>query len=240
MEGRLKYAIRGAKVFSLELDLPGWTVDEVGPPTIVDTKTLAPGEDARLIVPLLEPTTGDVEITIKARRAHSRNPDDLQINLPTLVADSPKPATVAILPADNVELATRTDQLVGLNPQGVPAGLQLPHRQQPPLVFRAERSPSSYVAGLSVRPQKISVRIGTSAHLEPDRIDVEQRFNYQVLHEPVERLHLVVPGSFGPPKNWQVAIGERRLTPTVVAASDDLSESTRYQLSLGVAAPGAN
>ncbi len=229
----MKYAIRGAKVFSLELDIPGWTVDEVGPPRIVDTKTLAPDEDARLIVPLLEPTSGDVEITIKARRAHSRNPDDIQINLPTLVADSPKPATVVVLPADNVELATRSDQLVGLSPQGIPAGLQLPHRRQPPLIFRAERSPSKYVAGLSVQPQKISVRIETSARIEADHIDVEQRFGYQVLYEPVERLHLVVPSSFGPPKNWQVTIGDRPLTPILVATSDDLVESTRYQVPVG-------
>jgi hypothetical protein len=232
LEARLKYSIRGAKVFSLELDLPGWTVDEVGPPTIVDINTLAPGEDARLIVPLVQPTIGDVALTLKARRPHSSNPDDLEISLPTLVADSPKPATVIVLPADNVELQTRSAQLVGLSPQGMPSGLQLPLRRQPPLVFRAERTAAKYVAALTVQPRRTSVRVTSTAHVGRDRIDVEERFNYQVLYEPIDRLHLVAPASFGPPVNWQLSIADRRLTPQIVAAGNDLAESTRYQVVL--------
>jgi hypothetical protein len=232
LEARLKYSIRGAKVYSVELDLPGWIVEEIGPPTIVDTKTLAPGEDARLIVPLLEPTNGDIELILNARRAHSSNPDDLEINLPALVADSPKPATVAILPADNVELETRSANLVALSPQGIPSGLQLPLRRQPPLVFRAERAGAKYVGGLTVQPRKTAVRVATTAQVKRDRIEVEERFNYQVLYEPIDRLHLVAPASFGPPKNWQVMLGDRRLTPQAVASNEDLTESTRFQIAL--------
>jgi hypothetical protein len=232
LEARLKYSIRGAKVFSLELDLPGWTIDEVGPSTIVDTKALAPGEDARLIVPLLEPTIGDVELTLKARRAHSSNPDDLEINLPTLVADSPKPATVVILAADNIDLQTRAAELVALSPQAIPSGLHLPLRRQPPLAFRAERAGAKYVGALTVQPRKTAVRVAATAHVRRDRIDVEQRFNYQVLYEPIDRLNLVASASFGPPTNWQVLLGDRRLTPQAVAVNEDLTTTTRYQIPL--------
>jgi hypothetical protein len=71
LEAKLRYSIRGAKVFSLGLEMPGWDVDDVGPASVVDLKSVAVDEAGHLRIPLTQPTVGEVEITLRARRHHA-------------------------------------------------------------------------------------------------------------------------------------------------------------------------
>ena len=51
---------------------------------------------------------------------------------------SPTPATVVVLPDDNVELVPSPEEIVGLTPQRIASLAELPARQQAPLFYRGD------------------------------------------------------------------------------------------------------
>ncbi len=231
LEARLKYNVRGAKVFGFDLDLSGWDIDEIGPVGIVDLASLATGEDARLRIPLLQPSTGDIEITLRARRRHSVSADGLELSLPVLQADTVNPATVAIVPADNVELVTQAEAVMALSPQRGTPGIRLPIRQQAALLFRAERSPAKYVAQVTVHERKTAVQVSSQVQIAEQLAKVEQRVQYEILYEPVDRLNFEVPRNLLLAGQISVLVGGRSLNATLVA-DDETNELVRYQVLL--------
>jgi hypothetical protein len=232
LHARLKYSIRGAKVFSLELDLPGWQVDEIGPASVVDLSSLIPGEDARTRIPLVQPMMGDVEVTLRAHRSHASNPGDIELALPVIKDAVVGPATVAIVPDDNVELATRSESLEALSRQRAPTTLKLPARRQVPLVYRGERAGAKYVAGLTVHDQKVEVQVSTEAKVGRAGLNVEQRFSYQVLYEPVERLSFAVPTALATGDRLEIYIGQELVTPHLLSDDQNGEQSLRQQIVL--------
>ena len=232
LKARLKYSIRGAKVFSLELDLPGWQVDEIGPASVVDLSSVIPGEDARTRIPLLQPTMGEVEVNLRAHRSHASNRGDIELLLPVIKEAVVGPATVAVVPDDNVELTTRSDSLEALSRQRAPATLELPVRRQEPLVFRGERAGAKYVAGLTVHEQKIAVQVDTEATAGRGRVKVKQRFAYQVLYEPIERLSFTVPTSLATDSGLEMFVGGESVTPQLIGDGPDDKRSLRMQIVL--------
>ena len=65
LDAHLKYTIHGAKTSSLEIALPGWQVDEIGPEGAVDGDAELGNAGPVFSVPLLHPTSGELEVTIK-------------------------------------------------------------------------------------------------------------------------------------------------------------------------------
>jgi hypothetical protein len=232
LDARLKYSIRGAKAFSLDLDLHGWEVEDVGPASLIDARSIDIGDGSRLSIPLLQPTVGDVEITIRARRAHSNDSGDLELQLPVPQSAVAAPASVALVLDDNVELATQAEKLVALSPQRLRPDLRLPPRRQDPLVFRAERPDAKYAGRLTVRPQKVVVDVASTANLTRESAAIEQRFGYQVLYEPVDRLHFAVPARLAATTGYRVFVDGMEAPLELVSADDGSADSVRMQLRL--------
>jgi len=232
LEARLKYSIRGAKVFSVDLDMPGWEIEEIGPSSLVDFESAVTGEDGPLRIPLQQPTAGDIEITLRARRPHASDPSALELQLPALADAAVGPATVAIVPEDNIQLTTKTAQLVALSPQRAPPDLYLPPRRQDALIFRAERSSAKYVADMIVHAQKIAVQVSNAATISRAGVNVEQRFAYQVFYEPVTRLHFAVPRRLAAPNGFEMFVDGEPVSVELVADDQDANDSMRMQLTL--------
>jgi hypothetical protein len=232
LRARLKYSIRGAKVFSLELDLPGWQVDEMGPTSVVDLSSVISGEDARTRIPLVQAMMGDVEVHVRAHRSHASNDGDIELVLPVIRDAVVGPATVAIVPDDNVELATRSESLESLSRQRAPATLELPPRRQEPLVFRGERAGAKYVAGLTVHNQKTEVRVASEATVGRTGVKMEQRFAYRVQYEPIERLSFAVPVGLATDNRLEMYVGRERVTPQLIGDGLDGERALRFQIML--------
>ena len=121
----------------LELEAPDWEFDQIGPDGLVNVDGAVTGETSPLVIPLVQPTSGEIEISFEAhRKLTSSGPVELE--LPRLRGDAVAPANLAVVPADNVELAWQADKSVALAPQTVRPQLKLPERQQDPLLFRAD------------------------------------------------------------------------------------------------------
>ena len=92
----MKYNIRGAKTSALEIALPGWEIDEIGPVEIVDTDTSLANRSNEFTIPLLQPISGEAELTLKAHRFLPKNAARFEIGLPLPTADVVSPAVVAL------------------------------------------------------------------------------------------------------------------------------------------------
>jgi hypothetical protein len=195
LEAKLKYTVRGAKTFALEVALPDWELDEVGPDNLVAVDGVATAGSSVYSIPLLQPSSGQFEIHI---RAHRRIPPDgksLLLALPQPQASAPGSAIVAVLPADNVELIPNDRAMVGLVRQQVAPPLELPPRQQEPLFYRNEASKAVFAADVRRHARRISVDVASQLDLDEEGGSVEQQLAYVVAYEPVDHFLLDVPRS---------------------------------------------
>ena len=191
----MKYNVRGAKLRTLDIELPGWEIDEVGPPALVNLDAALPSDGLVSSIPLVQAAPRQFEVVLRAHRAIAAGESELSLELPRPHADSVSPAIVAILPADNVELSPRPSAMAGLVLQSLRPQMKLPERQQDPLVYRTEGAESRFVAALQLHAQAISADVQSTVSVEEQAVGVEQRISFQVAYEPVDSLTLLVPRS---------------------------------------------
>lgn len=209
LKARLKYKVRGAKVRALDVELPGWIVDDVGPANLVSADATLATDEASLSVPLIQPTSGDFELTLDAHREIASGSDRLQLEIPRPMAEATAQAALVVVPADNVEVNPIGEALVGLVPQSLKPQMKLPERQQDPLLFRCETSPALFVSGFRVHAKAVSVEAVGQADLGEQDIQVDERLIYQIAYEPVDKLTLQVPRTIGIDKLQATMDGNR-------------------------------
>ncbi len=240
LEAKLKYVVRAAEVGNLDIDLPGWDLDEVGPESLVATDAIVDQSGVRSI-PLTQRSIGPLEISLRAHRRIPPESKSIAVELPRPRADSQASAVVVVLPADNVELTPDPDATVGLVRQQVAPQMKLPERQQDPLFYRAEPSKATLAAGFRVRPQKVSVAVSTEIAVDEQRAEVQQKLAYLVAHKPIDRLTFDVPRSLAAPEQLSVRFEGKPLAPVDVPDPNDqhdLAAPSRKQVILPAARIG--
>jgi hypothetical protein len=207
LEARLKYTVRGSRVFKFDLDLPGWDVDAIGPEERIDGNSIVSTPAGGVTVPLVQPATGDFELNIKAHRANALDKNVIEWTLPVPHADVHGPADVVIVPAENVDLSPLNDKLIGLTPAtgyGLPP--DLPARA---MTYRAEQNRAQFRAEMTVHQQAVGVECNYQITIQPHAIDVSQLFDFRVRYEPLDRITLDVPRTLlDDPKLQFVVVGE--------------------------------
>ncbi len=193
LEARLRYSVRGARLFKLEIGLGDWELDHVHPDNLVDWNALAVGEGGVVTIPLLQPASSDLELMLQAHRRIPPGGKSIEWTLPEPQVDVLGPAEITILPSDNVELNPQTDKLVGLgrSSTGPIAGGAL--SQNVPLFYRAEQPRARFVADLVVHPQTVTTDVATQVAVHSNEVAVDQSFTFDIRYEPLERLTLDVP-----------------------------------------------
>ncbi|MGC3971552.1 MAG: hypothetical protein QM775_30675 [Pirellulales bacterium] len=114
LQARLRYRVGGAKVFSFSIDMQDWQVDEVGPAPIVNSAAVVLGQTAPLAIPLLQPSAGEFEVTVRAHRDLPTGAEEASFTVPKPRANVVGPATLTVHAADNVELSPRDSLNTGL------------------------------------------------------------------------------------------------------------------------------
>lgn len=193
LRAKFKYTVRGAKVRSLEIDMPGWEIDSLGPEKLVDVDAALSSLTQPFVVPLIQSTSGELEITLEAHRALSAPGDAVELELPRPRGEAIVPASVAVVPADNIELTVDTQRSVSLAPQAAGPQFQLPESQQDPLYFRTDGSSPKLVTGMKIHEQAISAAVTAQLEVHERETRVEQHFKFLVAYQPTEHLLLSVP-----------------------------------------------
>jgi hypothetical protein len=212
LEGKLFCAIRGAKASVLEMALPGWELDDVGPDGLVADEGEKTGPDT-FRFPLLRPMSGPVELQFRAHRAIEPGAKSIRFPLPRPQGGTIGPATVAVAAADEVELTPNNQHMDGLIRQRTPLPIKLPARLQTPWYYRSTGNAASFSAEFRVHPRRISVEAASHITLADGIADVEQKFFYTIAYEPVEELTLAVPRSLAEAKKIRILCDGKPLTP---------------------------
>ncbi len=213
LEATLKYTVRGAKVFALDVALDGWELDEVLPENLLAVDDTAVSDDGMLTIPLLKPTTGRIEVRVRAHRSIPPGTSSLLLSLPEPQVNSPRPAAVVVLPDDNVRLVPNPKATIGLARQPLEPRTELPERQQPPLFYRSDGTKAIFAAEFSVLKQQIAVAVTSRLHLTRQSGKVEQKLAYTISHEPVEVLTLEVPRNLAEANLLKIACNGQSITP---------------------------
>jgi len=235
LEATLPYTVWGAKASELECLLPDWELDAVGPPNLVNDDRVKLIDKGLYSIPLLEPSTGQIELRVVAHLPIPPGTKSLAVGLPEPRVDSPGPATVAVVPEDNVEVIPNPN-MSGLTRQQIPPRVTLPNRQQDALFYRAGEAGAKFEAGFRVLPQSISARVESQLDLEAR--SVEQRLIYTVQHVRTDHFIVEVPRSLAEPDALQFFYEEKTLPVVPVPGEEDpkdLSLPVRRLISL----PGA-
>ena len=187
LEARLRYTVRGGKVSAVEIAMPDWQIDEVGPESVVAVDGVPAGVTGPMLsLPLVSPTIGPFEVRLKAHRPLPPDGKSLSVALPQPQASAPAAAVVAVVPADNVEIVPDSQATSGLLRQQAAVPLELPARQQEPLFYRSDAATAVFVAEVRRHRQKIAASVTSRVTMDAAAVRVEQKFAYSIAYEPTD------------------------------------------------------
>jgi len=237
LEARLRYTVRGAKIFAVDIAMQDWLIDEVGPDSVVAIDGVPKGASGPVLsLPLASPTIGQFEVRLKAHRPLPPATKSFSLVFPQPQSSSPAAAVVAVLPADNVEILPDSQSTTGLLRQQVAVPLELPLRQQEPLFYRSDAPRAVFVAELRRHRQKISASVTSRVTMDPTGDRVEQKFAYSIAHEPTDYFLLEVPRELRAKGRLVLHYEDQILTPVVLG--EEVDDGTR-PLRMRVALPKA-
>lgn len=274
LAARFSYVIHGSKTEKLEIRLPGWQWNnEIEPIGTVDIEGVNQDETGLLTIPLRVPSDGVVDITLRANRLipfDEEGKKRLVVRLPQPIATWSEPASVVIVPADNVEIipidssvqattsysesvesAVRETSIAALESASTSANniaqdnapknvsptrtvgltrrarrtlllrLDIPVRQQDPLIYQTESDDAVFVADVVYHRQKVTASVRTDLRLLVSEEQVLQVISYDVAYEPVDGLFLAVPRNLQDEGRLRVAIGGRTFELRDVISSSE-------------------
>ncbi|MBN1591092.1 MAG: hypothetical protein JW888_16380 [Pirellulales bacterium] len=225
LDATLKYTVRGKKARVLDVDLSGWQYDEVGPDNLVAVDGVVQSESGNLSIPLRQPSSGKIELKIKAHRPMAAEEKVLQLTFPQPKVATPGPAVVVLVVADNVQLTVDSKATRGLTRQQVSPVMALPKRQQTPLFYRGDLAKAVFVAQREVQPQKVAVNSTTMVFLDRQAPVLKQKFSYKIDYEPRDTLVLEVPRELADSGNLEFRIQGHEALSTVVSENAPSGES---------------
>ena len=216
----LRYKVLGAKVFALDVAFPGWQLEEVGPGDLVGEPEVSPETSGPVSIPLLQPSVGEIAVSVRAYREIPPDTSLLSFELPRPQADLPGLVEVKVAPDDNVELAPRPKELVGLVRQQV--------AQPRELSYRAETTEALFVADFKVRSRHVGVDVASEVVLVPGQETVRQKFSYEIAYERLDKFTLDIPESLAAMEDLEIVLDSgERLSPTAVAGQDSAPGASR-------------
>lgn len=244
LEAVLKYTVRGKKTHVLDVDLGDWEYDEIGPDNVVAADRVLQNDSGRLSIPLRQPSSGKIELSLRAHRRLDVKEGTLRLTFPRPEATTSSPATVVIVPEDRVQLTADATATTGLTRQQAAPPMTVPEHQQPPLFYRGDTTKAVFVASHRVHGQRIAVNSTTTIALSRQNTEVRQRFSYKIDYEPIDSLALEIPHELENLEDLEFRLDGQRLTPMIVSPkpagkSTDQSGPIRLDLALGQPRIGA-
>lgn len=196
LDARLKYTLRGAKVFALEVGLTDWQLDDAGPDHLVATDGVDYDPATRLAtIPLMQPSSGTIEIRLRANKPLPPGASMVQWVLPQPKTHSSSSASVLISAASPIELLPRPDQLQGLVREQVPSHLTLSLPAEPVLFYRSEAGRAVFAADVRRHQRQVTAAVQTAVRVEQRSARIDQVFYCQVAHDAIDQIRVAVPAT---------------------------------------------
>ncbi len=191
LDARLRVAVGGAPISRVVIGFDGWTIEDIGPTTLVDTSGVVE-ENGLVTIPFLQPLSGDAVVEIRSGKSIDRDLERLAWTLPQPRADLVGPAEVIVTSESDIEVLPDADAIRGLVRQ---AGLQRGDGDSPTLVYRLDGRKGEFAATRRFLPRRVDAGISAQATIDESQTVVEQTLRFDVAHLPLEFLDLVVPNA---------------------------------------------
>lgn len=215
LEARLRVLARGAPATTLVLDVdPGFEIDDVGPPGIVDVAGVT-SAGGRVTIPFLQPLAGDAVVEVRGSRRIDRDAAELSWQMPVPRADVVARATVVVASDSDIELVPDAAASVGLVRQtGGGRGRQ---EEEGTLVYRMDGGRGTFAAARRFLTRRVDADVAVRARIDAAAIDVEETIRLDVAHVPLEFVELAVPVEVLATATLEVRQGGVALEPFVAA-----------------------
>ena len=214
LEAILNYRVRGTRAQSIRVEAAGWKLDRVSPDAYFASDAADATDGDSWQMALASDAPSEMDVTFEAQQPSPKSDSLLQFVLPKPQADLTTPATVVVVPGDNVELIPDATETRGLTVDSLPSKLMLPPRQQSPLVYRdlggVERA--QFAARFRLRERVTAVSTDTSVQLDRRRMQVTQKLRYRIAHEPKRVFELAIPAELQRASGLSVAFEDKVLS----------------------------
>ncbi len=233
LEATLKVRWRGARAEGLQFDLGDWQLDRLTPSDLFEIAPADPAARGPRLVPFRAGASipAEMEVKLEAHRPLDPAKGDVAFPLPRALGDVVAPATVLIVPADNVELNPKNAQISGLALDPAPAAVRFPARRQPPLVYRdlGAGEAASFAAELRVRTRWSTASARAKVQIDQQQLHIEQRLDYRIDYERRRTFDLLIPRPVLASGPLQVQWGEEVLLP-MPAEAPGVGDAGRFQV----------
>ncbi|HVX15089.1 MAG TPA: hypothetical protein VHC22_28110 [Pirellulales bacterium] len=206
LDATLTYHIAGAKVFTLSLELNDWVLDEANldPVTLVNSAALVFGAGNSVLIPLKQPTTGKIELKVRATRPIAAGAMAIDFRLLRPSADMVAPLQLVVLAEDNVVLTPRADDASGLASSAADPEVKLPPHHQPPWFYHSDVPDPHFSADFHVAGRRLATRVEARIALSAGAAKIEETLHCSVTHEAAESLRLIMPAALARNESLEV------------------------------------
>jgi len=191
LDARLRVSVRGAPVSQIVVAIDGWDIDEVGPATVIDSAAVS-AEGGRLVIPFVQPLSGDAVVEIRAGQLLGRDVNRVGWQIPAPQADLVGPASIIIAAQSDIELMPDAEGVRGLVRQLTPTTMRS-DADRVALVYRLDGPDGSFEATRRFLPRRVDASITAQADIDEADSIVRETIRYDVAHVPLEFVTLTVP-----------------------------------------------
>ena len=191
LDARLRVSVRGAPVSRIVVGLDGWDVDEVGPASVVDSAAVS-SEGGRLVVPFVQPLSGDAVVDIRCGRSLDHDSNRVGWRIPAPQADLVGPASIIITSQSDIELLPDADGIRGLVRQLTPTTMRS-DAERVALAYRLDGTDGSFEATRRFLPRRVDASVAVQADIDESDTIVRETIRFDVAHVPLEFVALAVP-----------------------------------------------
>lgn len=236
---RLQAVVRGGAAKQLNILAPGWKIEGVGPPSVVDSASVSESSGV-VTVPFLKPIAGEVVVELQCSRRLDPDSEEVQWATPVPEADLVGPARVGITSESDIELVPDTERIVGMSRQ-VSSQLNGPSVDLSRMSYRVQADNSTFVATRRILDQQIDASITAQVDIDFRQVVVQQATRINVAHVPLQFIEWMVPESVVETGSIEARFNGQLLTPEVISRSpgiNDLGGDDSFNNELGAGAEG--
>ena len=237
LDARLRVSVRGAPVPRIVVAIEGWDVDEVGPASMIDSAAVS-SEGGRLVVPFLQPLSGDAVVDIRCGRSLEHDSSRVAWRIPAPQADLVGPASIIITSQSDIELLPDAEGIRGLVRQLTPTTMRS-DADRVALAYRLDGTDGSFEASRRFLPRRVDASVAVQADIDESDTIVRETIRFDVAHVPLEFISLAVPAAVMRTGTLEVRQNGLLLSPDEDAPDEDRDAGSQAAPADGVATGAA-
>lgn len=189
----LRYQVRGARLGSAGLQIPGWTLDEIGPETLINRDAVLAGIGDQLQIPFVNPVLGTVQLTLRAHRNFESSDKTELVALPIVQADVLGSQILRVRSPDQVQLEPQPEQMSQIRPILRPASELVGELGE--LLYRIEKQPAVFATKIAIQPKRTRALAMGRCAVSPREAHVEQELEYRVSGGVLDKVQVASPAT---------------------------------------------